>query len=135
MLTREIIFMMKTMKKISVPKMEVIRFTTEDVIVTSGTGSLMGSNYYPVTEGTTYFALGSEINDYSGTKERRENCFSTFYFDSSTGLFEIRNRDIYNKTGIKTAKNFDYPYAWYNDICWVTENKTKDYYIESGWTQ
>jgi len=124
------------MKKLPSLNLEVIRFTTEDVIVTSGTGTTVGATYSPLTEGVTYFAFGSEINDYTGKKERRKNYFSTFCFDPSTGSFTILNMDVCKETEVGSKRTFNYPYAWYNDndIAWVTENKTKEYYLENGWT-
>lgn len=123
------------MKKLPSLNLEVIRFTTEDVIVTSGTGTTVGATYSPLTEGVTYFAFGSEINDYTRTNNQKEKYFSTFCFDSSTGSFTILNKDVCKETAIEQQKYFDYPYAWYNDIAWVTENKTKEYYLEIGWTR
>ena len=123
------------MKKLPSLNLEVIRFTTEDVIVTSGTGTTVGATYSPLTEGVTYFAFGSEINDYTRKNERRKNYFSTFYFDSSTGSFTILNTDVCKETEVGSKSTFNYPYAWYNNIAWVTENKTKEYYLEIGWTR
>ena len=122
------------MKKLPSLNLEVIRFTTEDVIVTSGTGTSAGATYSPLTKGRTYFTFGKEINDYTRTNNQKENYFSTFYFDSSTGLFTIRNSEACKIAAIEQQRYFDYPYAWYNDIAWVTENKTKEYYLENGWT-
>ena len=122
------------MKKLPSLNLEVIRFTTEDVIVTSGTGTSAGATYSPLTEGRTYFTFGKEINDYTRTNNQKENYFSTFYFDSSTGLFTIRNSEACKIAAIEKQRYFDYLYAWYNDIAWVTENKTKEYYLENGWT-
>lgn len=129
MLTREIIFMMKTMKKISVPKMEVIRFTTEDVIVTSGFSSLSAE--------TPYFALGSEINEYFSynginSKETAQR-FSTFSYKPESMSINIIQHSAYTEAQLKNSREFNNIYAWFDNGSWFTEGQTRtNYELQNG---
>ena len=118
------------MKKMNSPKLEVIQFNTEDVIVTSGGGASS------ITKGflanNWYFTLGREIEqaDLATLSNREENYFYHFYAASDGNSFQYSpnsfNRTIesYNDSTIK------YYYTWYTPtIGWQTEMKTHDYYM------
>lgn len=122
------------MKKLPSLNLEVIRFTTEDVIVTSGTGTTVGATYSPLTEGVTYFAFGSEINQYRSSSNCKEKYVSSFTYNPSTDTFSIVHQDECKIKEVSNKSNLTYSYAWYDSI-WLTENKPKEYYLENGWTQ
>lgn len=122
------------MKKLPSLNLEVIRFTTEDVIVTSGTGTTVGATYSPLTEGVRYFALGEEINQYRSSSNCNEKYVSSFTYNPSTDTFTLIYRDECKIKEVSNKSNFTYSYAWYDNI-WLTENQPKEYYLEIGWTR
>ena len=118
-------------KKISVAEFEVIHFTTEDVIVTSGTGSLTAQSYSSLSQERTYFALGDEMaedSQLSGTRFKNGLLFYKFNLDSSNSIHILNSGGHYTIGAVDAVNNY---YAWY-DGGWLTEHKTKEYYIASG---
>lgn len=117
------------MKKICAPEFEVIHFTTEDVIVTSGTGGSGGTSD-PITSAfspdPTYFTSGNYINTYLSTIDPSLSRYADgrYYFfkvtDNGTNFSFDKSKYAPN---INTV-NPDYLYAWYKNI-WITENKNK----------
>ena len=119
------------MKKMAAPNMEVIRFTTEDVIVTSGTGQLTqtASVFAPPD---TYFTLGRELVD-AGNTVRQPYSFYKFVPSSQTNIFEY-DKMTSEPRNIGNIED-SWVYAWYNNG-WQTDGYKKKYYIDNniGWT-
>ena len=120
------------MKKICAPEFEVIHFTTEDVIVTSGTGGSGGTSD-PITSAfspdPTYFTSGNYINTYLLTIDpslSKYNDGRYYYFtvtDSGTNFGFDKAK---YKINIGQVSD-EYLYAWYDNI-WITQNKNKNSY-------
>ena len=116
------------MKKICAPEFEVIHFTTEDVIVTSGTGGSGGTSD-PITSAfspdPTYFTSGNYINK-SGASSKKFTDGLYYYFkvtDNGTNFgFDKKNY----RTNIGQVDP-SFLYAWYDNI-WITQNKNKNSY-------
>ena len=109
------------------PMMEVIRFTTEDVIVTSG-GSTSGTAdpvRFIFEAGTPYFARGDEINESLSTPKVKDGFY--YYFtpsaDADTFIYD-KSKNAQNDIDLKSG----YIYAWYKDTGWYSEGKMKDAY-------
>ena len=119
------------MKKMAAPNMEVIRFTTEDVIVTSGTGQLTqtASVFAPPD---TYFTLGRELVD-AGHSKANKSYFYKFTPTAKTDVFEY-DKQTASKYNIQNIED-SWVYAWYNNG-WQTDGYKKKYYIDNniGWT-
>lgn len=109
------------MKKMNSPKLEVIQFNTEDVIVTSGVGTTSSQNIFYSTR--TYFAEKGDLK-----KAGYEGLGNFFYFhfipkyDSYTPEFSA---PVGDKKFADVSSS--YYYTWY-DAGWFTDNLTKDYY-------
>ena len=108
------------MEKLSTPKLEVIHFNTEDVIVTS-------SKYSSLDPKLSYFTWGSEINDFTKSSDRSNDRYSIFNYDSSTGTLNLLQKDVGPEVTLKKQQDFYYPYAWY-DGGWFTESQSRDHY-------
>ena len=118
------------MKKINSPKLEIIHFNTEDVIVTSST-----TMFESLKPETPYFALGSEINQFDSNEDKNAYRFYTFKYNPTLNQILYTSSTAYSEKDVKQSSNFYYLYAWYNNG-WVTENQYKDYYLNLGsWTQ
>ncbi len=113
------------MKKFFSPKLEVIHFNTEDVIVTSGFGV-----YGNLTKGTPYWTKNSELLEYSRLdyNNLQEKYYSIFTFDGNsivaTGK-SLQGRDINDESGVYAF--FKENYADTKGIWW-TDGKTKSQY-------
>lgn len=119
------------MEKMAAPILKVIRFQTEDVIVTSSATMLEG-----LKANTPYFALGSEINEFKPDEDKSKSRFYTFTYDPASNQIRYTSSTAYLEKEIKD-NNIDFPniYAWFTNQ-WVTENQYKDYYFTKGsWTQ
>ena len=118
------------MVKMIAPKLEIIRFNADDVIVTSSTA--MVESLKPET---SYFALGSEIIQFDPNEDISSSRFYTFKYNPTLNQIQYTSRTAYRENEIKNSQDFYYLYAWYNNG-WVTENQYKDYYFNLGsWTQ
>ena len=116
------------MKKIHAAELEVIRFTTEDVIVTSGAGGSGGTTdpiTAPFLPDPTYFTSGDYINR-SGASDKK-------FTDGLYYFFKVTDNGTnfgFDKSNYRTnigQVDPSYLYAWY-DNRWITENKDKSYY-------
>ncbi len=109
------------MKKMNSPKLEVIQFNTEDVIVTSGVG------YKSLSPGRTYFSLGEEMIEALSDDERfSDGKFYKFYYvANSSGITPIN----YSSYKIGAISEIDDYYAWYDVGNWFTEDKRKNDYL------
>ena len=118
------------MKKMAAPNMEVLRFTTEDVIVTSGTGQLTQTTAV-FAPPDTYFTLGRELND--AGKSANKSYFYKFTPTAKTDVFEY-DKQTASKYNIQNIED-SWVYAWYNNG-WQTDGYKKKYYIDNdiGWT-
>ena len=116
------------MKKMNSPKLEVIHFNTEDVIVTSGNSVV--SAYSSATElhDNFYFTIGSEVSQGTAMDEISRNKF--YKFNIVDGVFTQTDRDAYPIRDIGGEI-----YAWYDEFIsgWYTEGKSKNSYY-SGTT-
>lgn len=107
------------MKKIAAPNMEVILFTTEDVIVTSGSNQNIASISYAPNfgNGKFYATTGKELGEggysYSGP---------TWY------IFQYRSKNEQPFTSIKAwdrdNSDKDFMYTWFaeDESTWRTES-------------
>lgn len=112
------------MKKMNSPKLEVIQFNTEDVIVTSGVG------YKSLSPGRTYFSLGSEMDEAFPNQEMyRRNSFYKFYLDANSSEISYSTRAPFKINDIDPIDDY---YAWYDLGKWFTEDKRKDAYFVSN---
>lgn len=117
------------MEKMAAPILEVLRFHSEDVIVTSSATMLEG-----LKAGTPYFALGSEINEYYDDEKVTGTRFYTFTYDPALNQLFI-DPTAYRRKELMDSDKFPNLYAWYTNR-WVTENQHKDYYSDKTfWTQ
>ncbi len=110
--------------------MEVIRFTTEDVIVTSG-GSTSGTAdpvKFIFEAGTPYFARGDEINQSLPNPKVNDGYFYYFTPETDGDSFSFNKKDskMYatNDLNLKSG----YIYAWYKDTGWYSDGLEKDAY-------
>jgi len=119
------------MKKMSFPKLEVIQFNTEDVIVTSGGGASS------ITKGfladNWYFTLGREIEQAKLTTfeyNRERNYYYYFHAvnDVDTFQYNYNSRDSkVERVGDPTRPCY---YSWFNDTDgWQTQMETYQYYL------
>lgn len=112
------------MSRISVPKLEVIRFSAEDVIVTSGTGSVtVPVTYSGFSDNKYYTTTGDELNQggygYSG---------SNWYRFQYKSKFEQPFQSI--TSWDHDDPDYDYMYTWFaeGDRIWRTEStKSRNY--------
>ena len=118
------------MEKMAAPILEVIRFQTEDVIVTSSATMLES-----LKANTPYFALGSEINQFNPDEDKSDSRFYTFTYNPALNQLIPTSSTAYSEKEIRNNQNFPNIYAWFTNQ-WVTENQDKDYYFKKGsWTQ
>ena len=118
------------MKRTFNPIMEVIRFTAEDVIVTSGVGTTSTADpvKFIFEAGTPYFARGEEINQSYNSNKVKPGFYYYFTPSADTDTF------LYNKTDAKMSAQNDmylksgYIYAWYKLSGWYSDNLTIDSY-------
>ena len=115
------------MKRTFNPIMEVIRFTTEDVIVTSGTGGLSGvtsgSGHPDFIENHGYFA---QSDDFKRARAGKPGNYPYVKFISNSGGENL----VF--TSYSVARSLDeisqgFYYTWFEDK-WYTDNKTSDEY-------
>ena len=112
------------MNKISSWKLEVIHFSAEDIIVTSGANPAP----YVFEGGRHYFTIGREINNAWPKSTGYPQLFFTFSPKESTDTFVFDSGNRANNVG-----NLDgYRYSWFNDNSWHTINETSDYYKDSS---
>ena len=121
------------MEKMSAPKLEVIHFNTEDVIVTSGNSAATSFIKATQLQGNNYFTLGSEVGE--GTSGAGFDVISKskyYKFNIKNGSFSLADtntfpiRDIGNEI-----------YAWFDEDSkgWYTEMHLKsDYLLDDGIT-
>lgn len=121
------------MKKMNSPKLEVIQFNTEDVIVTSGGGASS------ITKGflanNNYFTLGREIEQaqLATLSNREENYFYHFYAPSDGDSFLYSPNSCNHRIESYNDSNIKYYYTWYtHGTGWQTEMKTHDYYMDGN---
>ena len=114
------------MKKMNSPKLEIIQFNTEDVIVTSGF-----SNIHSLDSGIPYFALGTEMKEARPDEEikNKDDYFYKFSYDSQSNTYDYTNNNPYKLSTLDTFAGY---YAWYNNG-WKTENQYYTYY-SNGYT-
>lgn len=117
------------MEKMSAPKLEVIHFNTEDVIVTSGNSA--ATNFFKATQllDNYYFTSGSEVGqgtdkeELSGSRFYRFNIINGFFSsdDNNSHLLRDINKEIY---------------AWYDEDSkgWYTEMLPKTHYMSADGT-
>ena len=113
------------MKKFFSPKLEVIHFNTEDVIVTSGFGV-----YGNLAKDTPYWTKNSELQEYSilDYSSLQEKYYSTFIFDGNSIVStsnSISGKNIEDESGVYAF--FKGNYADTKGIWW-TDGKTKSQY-------
>ena len=115
------------MEKMSVPKLEVIHFNTEDVIVTSGNSAATSFIKATQLQGNNYFTLGSEVGEGSSIEEIGGN--RVFYiFNIKNGSFSLYD----NNTHLLRDINKEI-YAWFDEDSkgWYTEMLPKTHYISA----
>lgn len=115
------------MSRISVPKLEVIHFSAEDIIVTSGaggSGGTTGSTYYAFIQDIPYYTSGMEINE--SNNKTVVNAGNYYFFtpeeNGNTFLYNKDNK-AYNINGVDTDK---YYYAWFDSI-WYSDYNSNTY--------
>ena len=122
------------MKRTFNPIMEVIRFTTEDVIVTSG-GSTSGTAdpvKFLFEAGTPYFARGDEINQGLNITKAKEGYYYYFTPSADVDTFSyIRSNYNTNEQSI----NSSYIYVWYKDSGWYSDGLKKEAYLIDALTE
>ena len=120
------------MRKMDKLVLDIIRFETEDIIVTSG-GS--PSLYSGLTGDTTYFTWGSEINqsNYKNSEgyKIKDGSFYKFRYSPESNTINLFQRDQKYTIGqIGDEREF---YAWYDTGGWFTEGLTKNSYLPDNW--
>lgn len=109
------------MNKMAIPNLDVIRFTTEDVIVTSGTP--------PFSIKERYFTIGREINDAAPGSLAVSNNMKFYTFHPSENTYDFvldkgtKCNDVRQVAG--------YRYSWYNNKRWYS-GQTPEYYMDSS---
>ena len=122
------------MKKMNSPKLEIIQFNTEDVIVTSGGGASS------ITKGfladNWYFTLGREIEQADLAKFEFNSDRKKYYFfhavkDVDTFQYNYNSRDSnVERVGDPTRPCY---YSWFNDTDgWQTQMETYQYYLNGN---
>ena len=113
------------MEKMSAPKLEVIHFNTEDLIVTSTSATSSIHSIFS-TDHTYYTEKSNLIN---AGYESLGN-YEYFHF---TPLYDAEIPEFSNPTGDKHLGNVSpsYYYTWY-DGSWHTDNLLKEHYIPSN---
>ncbi|MBO5639743.1 MAG: hypothetical protein J5916_07550 [Oscillospiraceae bacterium] len=113
------------MKKMNSPKLEVIQFNTEDVIVTSGSSVTTGFSSLSHLDGNNYFTSGYERKQ-SGSDEVSGKYYYIFNVTGSALEFQTNAFPINNIT-----KEI---WAWFDESTesWYTEWKGKNYYYEGN---
>ena len=112
------------MKRSFNPIMEVIRFDSQDVIVTSGA---VDPTYHPIFEknaNSTYVSSGSELY-HGGYRDCSLDKWYTFKYDTENpGFKKINEKPIAQCSG--------FYYAWYKDTenQWFTETNFLKNYTE-----
>ena len=114
------------MKKLPSLNLEVIRFTTEDVIVTSGVNQVstpITYNYWSSFENNaTYVATVDELNQ--GGYSYTESAWYKFVFSSKS------DQKFQNITPWDPTSDSDYFYAWFRESVntwWTDPRKSKTY--------
>lgn len=111
------------MEKMSAPKLEVITFNTEDVIVTSGNSA--ATNFIRATNlpDNFYFTLGFEVEEGTDKEELRRSSF--YRFNIIDGSFSLMNTSHQIRDITKEI------YAWYDEDSkgWYTEMHLKSHYL------
>ena len=118
------------MKKINSPKLEIIHFNTEDVIVTSGGGSTSIKNGFLADN--WYFTLGREIEqayskDLSNSQQKN---YYYFHALNDGDTFQYYANGYTDNVLSLPSSGKDYYYTWYRPTTgWQTEMKTYEYYL------
>ena len=119
------------MKKMQTLELEVFRFSTEDVIVTSGgiQSSIADPVKFIFEAGTSYFARGDEINEALGSAKVREGLLYHFTptTDGDTFVYD-KNDSATNGMNVKDG----YIYVWYKNSGWYTDGLNKYSYYKNG---
>lgn len=117
------------MKKMNSPKLEVIQFNTEDVIVTSS-----ASTIHTLISGQPYFALGSEMHDARPNVEIRsgDTVYYKFQYNAISDQYTYFS-DYSLLKYIANDTNAGY-YAWWDDYSWRTDNQDYTFYSSIGYT-
>ena len=109
------------MKKLPSLNLEVIRFTTEDVIVTSGTGVtsdvVSGSGHQSLIENHGYFTT-KEYLILSGAEKPGK--YPYFWFISKSNGEDLVYDTYHQETSLRNI-NERYYYTWFEDK-WYTDN-------------
>ena len=109
------------MKKLPSLNLEVIRFTTEDVIVTSGTGVtsgvVSGSGHQSFIENHGYFTT-KEYLILSGAEKPGK--YPYFWFISKSNGEDLVYDTYHQETSLRNI-NERYYYTWFEDK-WYTDN-------------
>ena len=119
------------MKRTFNPIMEVIRFTAEDVIVTSGVGTTSTADpvKFIFEAGTPYFARGDEINEsYGGSRKVTPGYYYYFTPLVSGSTFEYNRKDPNLSANNDLNLKPGYQYVWYKDSGWYSDGLEKDAY-------
>lgn len=112
------------MSRISVPKLEVIHFSAEDVIVTSGTIDPTYNPKFAKNSNLVYVSSGDELY-HGGYRNCLESSWYSFKYDNkgNSGFTSITEWTLDSESA--------YYYAWYKDLDneWVTEpRQLRKYY-------
>ena len=114
------------MNKMAVPNLEIIRFTTEDVIVTSGTGQVSSPITYSYCPGfnnnTSYVATADELKQ--GGYSYTESAWYRFVYSSNS------DQKFQSITPWDPNSDTDYFYAWFRESVntwWTDPRKSKKY--------
>ena len=114
------------MEKMSAPKLEVIHFNTEDIIVTSSP-----SNVHGLDSRQPYFALASEMSEAMPDAEISSNdkWFYRFKYDSASDTYPYFDNNPHKLSELNDDSGY---YAWYKNG-WKTENQYYTFYT-NGYT-
>lgn len=121
------------MKKMNSPKLEIIQFNTEDVIVTSGGGASS------ITKGfladNWYFTLGREIEQayQKDLSKRQQQYYYYFHAVNDVDTFQY-NSNSYDakveRVGDQTSPCY---YSWFTPTDgWQTQMETYQYYLNGN---
>ena len=117
------------MKKLNSPKLEVLQFNMEDVIVTSSASTIQS-----LISGQRYFALGSEMHDARPDAEIRNS--DTVYYKFQYNAISNQYSYFPDYSLLKHIANDPNPgyYAWWDDFSWRTDNQNYTFYSSIGYT-
>ena len=117
------------MKKMLSPELEIIRFDSQDIIVTSGGGTTV--SYFNLIPGQYYFARSDELMQYNSSKYKTldEDRFNVIYISTWDSSFHTQYTNVCSAKKLNDNEVIvDQYYAWFNGE-WFTENQTKGFYL------